>query len=239
MNTLAELIKLQQQQVAGQAELLVVLKRLQLSVIATRTDPDPWEDMSTGHSSAHSGIGRLRGNLSASGLPVVCFVTGTADDKTKPDQCGERVVAAHIWPNNAAYPPPVQLPCGVSDSKNGLFLLHDIEVAFDHRQVCFLCDPFALTITFKVLDPSLRPTAPRGCPRTFGELDGTVVEVTLDQRPSFVLLGKHVEKSTLYAVNSAWMTHDDRNALRPFWQLSSPQSASVRSSHGAGGAVEV
>jgi len=84
---------------------------------------------------------------------------------------------------------------GVDHPKNGMFLLKAIESAFDRRQVCFICDPFTRSITFKVLDPDLtRKRQPVGSTtQVFEDMDGKRECFNDDKRPLFALLSRHAE----------------------------------------------
>jgi hypothetical protein len=201
-------------------------------ISGTSSDNDPWE-----HTSAlttNEVLRELRDNMKRFyGTRVECFVSGVHDDPSL--EMRQRVLAAHTWPRFKSPPFNVSLR-SIDDAANGMFLLHDIEKAFDLRRVCFLCCPFQRTMQFYVLDPSLHAVSPTRCNETFAELHSTIISVDPQRRPSFRLLSLHCLRAALHAVKQGWISPEEANQLETFYQVSSPDR--MESDNHEGGGVQ-
>jgi hypothetical protein len=182
----------------------------------------PWDKLSnSSRQTSFTGVQNLKNMLSQLYDPNTCFVSGVNSTEDTPTL--ERVVAAHIWPKYHKYP-PAHINIGTEDARNGMFLLKDIEVAFDHRRVCFLCDPFHYLVQFRVLDPSLMRQKVLGSLKTFGELDHTIILFDKACRPSFRYLGIHCRDAVQYAVElpQTWITKVAAAEFDNFCEVSTP-----------------
>mmetsp|Transcript_33242 Transcript_33242/g.68616 ORF Transcript_33242/g.68616 Transcript_33242/m.68616 type:complete len:232 (+) Transcript_33242:3-698(+) len=128
--------------------------------------------------------------------------------------------AAHIWPRSRGFSMPTGQ--GVDHPKNGMFLLKAIELAFDRRQVCFICDPFTRSITFKVLDPDLKGQPVGSTTQVFEDLDGKRKCFNDDKRPSFALLSRHAQSAIRFAMRQNTISDQDGGKLLESVLVSSP-----------------
>ena len=198
-----------------------------LSRLSLSQNFDPWDSMSKRTNT--SGRHRLRSNLLAmyKETPPKCLVSGKTHDPSL-DQ-SRQVVAAHIWPRRHGEQYPKD-GGSVDDATNGLFLLHDIETAFDAKKVCFVCDPFQRSIMFKVLDQNLMTTLPSGCEQSYAELDEKqICFVGTESRPSFELLSIHAGFAVDEGLKSAnnWLGSSEARKLKDAISVVSPAKVAM------------
>eukprot|EP00961_Rhodomonas_salina_P204597 2761075-Rhodomonas_salina.1 len=205
---------MQQQQESFQATVMQFQATMQ-SQIASLGHNDPWE----GLSSTSSASPDFRARLSAFYGSTNCLLTSR--DGT----------AAHIWPRSRGFSMPTGL--GVDHPKNGMFLLKAIESAFDKRQVCFLCDPFRRSITFKVLDPNLKGQSVGSTAQVFQDLEGKPKCFKDDKRPSFDLLSRHAQSAIRFAMRQNTISKQDGAKLLETVAVSSPPRERERESLGS------
>mmetsp|Transcript_18240 Transcript_18240/g.35603 ORF Transcript_18240/g.35603 Transcript_18240/m.35603 type:complete len:358 (+) Transcript_18240:140-1213(+) len=198
---------------------------------------DPWDAVSGSSTSTESQGETLRKKLETlyvgDGGKIKCIVSGVEDVKSRPQK--ERVVAAHLWPRSRGVSfeqwklgNPNTSCGGIDDGTNGLFLLKGIEEAYDHKRVCFLCDPLQIQIRFTVLDPSLRDVSP--CPagtegRTYETLHGKEIgapDIFLEKRPSFQILSRHAMFAVQHACDKGWITVGEKSRHEESIQAVSP-----------------
>jgi hypothetical protein len=192
------------------------LERVEHLVAAVNPD-DPWEAMSqvTTHSSSQT----LRRNLKKLyGDDTCCFLTGAKHNSSLPQD--EQVVAAHIWPGcrRDSFVGEIDGAC------NGLLLLRPVEIAFDKRQVIFLCNPFDKSIVFRVLDPGLNDISVYET-TTFNKLDNKVVRCDGQKRPSFKLLSRHANSAVNLARTNQWIDDSLAKEMLDQITLASPETS--------------
>mmetsp|Transcript_7362 Transcript_7362/g.11308 ORF Transcript_7362/g.11308 Transcript_7362/m.11308 type:complete len:251 (+) Transcript_7362:152-904(+) len=205
---------MQQQQESFQATIMQFQATMQ-SQIASLGHNDPWEGLSSTSSTSPD----FRARLSAFYGSTNCLLTSR--DGT----------AAHIWPRSRGFSMPTGL--GVDHPKNGMFLLRAIELAFDKRQVCFLCDPFRRSITFKVLDPNLKGQSVGSTAQVFQDLEGKPKCFKDDKRPSFDLLSRHAKSAIRFAMRQNTISEQDGAKLLETVVVSSPPREHERESLGS------
>mmetsp|Transcript_32011 Transcript_32011/g.78534 ORF Transcript_32011/g.78534 Transcript_32011/m.78534 type:complete len:147 (+) Transcript_32011:272-712(+) len=141
-----------------------------------------------------------------------------------------RVIAAHIWPKSGADSFPFDAVSeGVNNTCNGIFLLKSIEKAFDKLQVCFVCNPFNITVTFVVLHggivnqdiPGTRTES--GGMMKFRNLHMKILNFDKDKRPSFRLLSRHAQQAFAHPYNTKWMANDEMCSFQNALQVGSPE----------------
>ena len=198
-----------------------------LSRLSLSQNFDPWDSMSQGTNT--SGRRQLRSNLLAmyKENPPKCLVSGKTHDPSLHQS--QQVVAAHIWPrrHGRRYPKDGG---SVDDATNGLFLLHDIETAFDAKKVCFVCNPFQRSIMFKVLDQNLKTTLPSGCEQSYAELDEKqICFADTESRPSFELLSIHAGFAVDEGLKSAnnWLGSSEARKLKDAISVVSPEKVAM------------
>ena len=204
------------------------------------TPIDPWECLSS--NSSQTSKSKLRQNLETlyhpEGAKIMCVVSKVVDD-TKADG-GVRVVAAHLWPrssglNFAAWSSGRSQSTACKDidsAANGLFLLKDIEKAFDDKRVCFICDPFNVELQFFVLDPLLlaQDLCPKGCSTTWSALHQKRIkspEIEMNKRPAFQILSHHASLSVDAAFRKGWLTANEKSDLKSSIQVTSPSNSAA------------
>ena len=227
---ICDLLGQQQQQMAEERRSREQqLQRMEshLSRLSLSQNFDPWDSMSKRTNT--SGRHRLRSNLLAmyKETPPKCLVSGKTHDPSL-DQ-SRQVVAAHIWPRRHGEQYPKD-GGSVDDATNGLFLLHDIETAFDAKKVCFVCDPFQRSIMFKVLDQNLKTTLPSGCEQSYAELDEKqICFVGTESRPSFELLSIHAGFAVDEGLKSAnnWLGSSEARKLKDAISVVSPAKVAM------------
>ena len=227
---ICDLLGQQQQQMAEERRSREQqLQRMEshLSRLSLSQNFDPWDSMSKRTNT--SGRHRLRSNLLAmyKETPPKCLVSGKTHDPSL-DQ-SRQVVAAHIWPRRHGEQYPKD-GGSVDDATNGLFLLHDIETAFDAKKVCFVCDPFQRSIMFKVLDQNLMTTLPSGCEQSYAELDEKqICFVGTESRPSFELLSIHAGFAVDEGLKSAnnWLGSSEARKLKDAISVVSPAKVAM------------
>mmetsp|Transcript_30898 Transcript_30898/g.74580 ORF Transcript_30898/g.74580 Transcript_30898/m.74580 type:complete len:110 (+) Transcript_30898:337-666(+) len=106
-------------------------------------------------------------------------------------------------------------------------MLKEIEQAYDSKRVCFLCNPFEITITFTVLDKSLLSGAvyPAGCKTSFADLDKRQIgppSIGFDKRPSFQILSQHAKCAVQNAFDRGWITAEQKASHESWIQVASP-----------------
>lgn len=157
-----------------------------------------------------------------------CLLTGVMDRNNGRD----KVVAAHLFPRKREdeffqWQKSLQttICSGIDHPPNGMFLLKDVEDAYDSQKICFLCNPTDFSIRLKVLDPELRLKRPTGCSQTFQELEGKVIKqpmISHKKRPSFRILSYHAQFALDEAEIKGWLTREEREGLDTFIHLSLP-----------------
>ena len=227
---ICDLLGQQQQQMAEERRSREQqLQRMEshLSRLSLSQNFDPWDSMSQGTST--SGRRQLRSNLLAmyKENPPKCLVSGKTHDPSLSQS--QQVVAAHIWPrrHGRRYPKDGG---SVDDATNGLFLLHDIETAFDAKKVCFVCNPFQRSIMFKVLDQNLKTTLPSGCEQSYAELDEKqICFADTESRPSFELLSIHAGFAVDEGLKSAnnWLGSSEARKLKDAISVVSPEKVAM------------
>ena len=227
---MCDLLGQQQQQMAEERRSREQqLQRMEshLSRLSLSQNFDPWDSMSQGTNT--SGRRQLRSNLLAmyKENPPKCLVSGKTHDPSLHQS--QQVVAAHIWPrrHGRRYPKDGG---SVDDATNGLFLLHDIETAFDAKKVCFVCNPFQRSIMFKVLDQNLKTTLPSGCEQSYAELDEKqICFADTESRPSFELLSIHAGFAVDEGLKSAndWLGSSEARKLKDAISVVSPEKVAM------------
>ena len=227
---ICDLLGQQQQQMAEERRSREQqLQRMEshLSRLSLSQNFDPWDSMSQGTNT--SGRRQLRSNLLAmyKENPPKCLVSGKTHDPSLHQS--QQVVAAHIWPrrHGRRYPKDGG---SVDDATNGLFLLHDIETAFDAKKVCFVCNPFQRSIMFKVLDQNLKTTLPSGCEQSYAELDEKqICFADTESRPSFELLSIHAGFAVDEGLKSAndWLDSSEARKLKDAISVVSPEKVAM------------
>ena len=164
------------------------------------------------------------------GDKVKCMVTGVEDD-THGDQ-RERVVAAHLFPRSrkemfVSWQDTIkQTVCeSIDHALNGMFLLKDIEIAYDKQRICFLCNALDLSIRLKVLDPQIKTQCPTRCDKTFEDLEAVIIKdptITYMKRPSFRILSCHAQCALDEAESRGWLDSAEKDGLESIIQLCSP-----------------
>ena len=156
---------------------------------------DPWEE-------SESAWSNLRSNLiSVTGVPT-CQVTGAQNAK-----------AVHVAPRSN--PQAIKHICEVDHVQNGLFLVENIQRAFEHRKICFLKSSINDEIILHILDKAI-----------FKKLVGSVQSGTFkqwDQKPlnifqhcpSLEILSRHTISSLQRAITKKWITKEDFDNLQP------------------------
>ena len=194
---------------------------------------DPWDD----HSSTTSNSNRrnLRDALCKQ-YAEECMVSDVTDNV---DAKGSRVVAAHLWPRSKTslfvrWQQSIREDVcdDIDDARNGMFLLQDIETAYDKKKIFFLCHPFQLKMQLKVLDPRIKNKKPAGCTKTFKELEQVVIEqpkITRDRRPSFKILSRHAMKA-IETAPKKWLTEEQKRDLYAVIQVISPEPSPAKGS---------
>jgi len=161
---------------------------------------------------------------------VNCFVSGVKDDAKQAQSL--RVVASHLWPRSKRETfsqwkedGSITSCDGINDAANGLLLLNDIENDFDKGKVCFLCNPFNMTVKFYVLDTILRENLdrPRGSPESYKKLHEKVIQVEDGRRPSFQILSMHAKEAVDVAERQGWITVGEATRLREGIKVASPR----------------
>jgi len=119
----------------------------------------------------------------------------------------DHVTAAHIWMH---YTHGVGLEFfgmkkeDVRSPRNGLLLHSAIEKRFDHKEVCFLWDPFKVAIYIKVLNPELMEKAVVGNVK-FRDIDGNRLLLPNGKWPFRRILNWHARKSYSAAIHLGWV----------------------------------
>ncbi len=161
---------------------------------------------------------------------VKCMVTGIEDMVGGGER--ERVVAAHLFPRSRkemffAWQGTIkQTVCdSIDNALNGMFLLKDIEAAYDGQKICFLCNALELSIRLKVLDPQIKKQRPTRCDKTFEELEAVIIKnptITYTNRPSFRILSCHAQAALDEAESKGWLNSAEKDGLDTIIQLCSP-----------------
>lgn len=159
-----------------------------------------------------------------------CLVTDVVDLDSGDER--DRVVAAHLFPQcreseffTWQKSRKETICSSIDHAPNGMFLLKDIEVAYDQQKICFLCCAIDLSIQLKVLDPELRQLFPTRCSKTFQELEEAVIrqpKITFKKRPSFRILSNHARFALDHAEQKGWLSAAERSGLDTIVQLCSP-----------------
>ena len=114
-------------------------------------------------------------------------------------------------------------PADVDSPRNGILVLKEIELAFDHKDVCFLC---AVTTTgylhLRVLNPTLRtkriyPSSPND-QRTFDDVDNSVLRCPKRVYPYRRILSMHAKLSFSRALSRGWI--QDSAVLDTYFNIS-------------------
>jgi hypothetical protein len=111
------------------------------------------------------------------GTKLRCMVT---NEWLSPDV----VIASHIWKSSTRGKGLLTFGLTINDltdPRNGLLVLKDIQNAFDMKQLCFLYQPFGTVPTFrvKVLDVSIKDRPIKGSSKIFADIDGAVLQTPL------------------------------------------------------------
>jgi HNH endonuclease len=192
---------------------------------------DPWEQLSC--QTTASKKCKLRDNLKVLYHMVACVVSGVVDNDSDDANPNQRVVAAHLWPKSQAtrfesWKATISSStcAGIDDASNGLFLLKEIEEAYDKKRVCFVCNPFDISMEFKVLDKNLLLQKPAGCSQTYEELSQSIIRsptINNIMRPSFHILSRHAFHAVDHASLRTWVTPQQKTELHNLIKVSSPQ----------------
>jgi hypothetical protein len=115
-------------------------------------------------------------------------------------------------------------PTDIDNPRNGILLLKAIEVAFDHKDVCFLWNPFNLGLYLRVLSPTLaseriHPTSSSEL-RTFADINNAVLMHNVNKFPYRRILSMHAKLSFSRALRFGWLT--DADELTTYFNLSEP-----------------
>ena len=100
-------------------------------------------------------------------------------------------------------------PNDIDNPRNGILLLKEIEIAFDHKDVCFLYHPLRLTLIFQVLCPALlckriHPLSTSEL-RTFQDIDGAILQCPPSIYPFRRILSMHAKLSYSRAFHCGWI----------------------------------
>jgi hypothetical protein len=211
----------------------MLLNTIKQEVMSQRSI-DPWEKVAQSTKSQKSQL-KKHMKMFYDNIGVTCMVTGTPDRKDQGD--GFRVVAAHLWPFSGVEDFSVWqsqrketiLSDGIDDPRNGMFLLRDIEHAYDNRFVIFVCNPFTYSMQLKVLNPGLKGQKPRGCDKTFAELEEIIIQeptISNTKRPSFKIISYHARRAVTLA-KTGWLSLTEKDELLNRISICSPGDEDV------------
>jgi hypothetical protein len=154
---------------------------------------------------------------------IKCMILNKFFDRTL-------VRAAHIWKSATK---GVGLPefglkeSDINNERNGLLLYESIEKAFDHKQLCFIYNPFSGYLHVKILcinlknmfiidDSQLRMNLNET--RKFNDIDGYILILPKDIYPYRRLLNWHARCAYKTAKLNKWI--DDNENFEDFFYLS-------------------
>lgn len=112
-------------------------------------------------------------------------------------------------------------PTDLSNPRNGLLLCESIELAFDHKRVCFLVDRLhPETIVLKVLDPNIRSDLVISplLNHTFASIDGWELQHPVGVFPYRRILDFHAKLSYEKAIRKGWVVRTE--IVTSFFDLS-------------------
>jgi hypothetical protein len=100
-------------------------------------------------------------------------------------------------------------PLDVDNPRNGILVLKQIEIAFDHKDLCFLRNPMNGELILRVLHPKLmgqriHPTSATEL-RTFGDINHSALQFPADQLPFRRILSMHAKLSLSRALRYKWI----------------------------------
>jgi hypothetical protein len=113
-------------------------------------------------------------------------------------------------------------PLEIDNPRNGILILDSIEKAFDHLDVCFLYNAMTQVLTFKVMNPTFN--SKRILPyssaelRTFGDIDGNVLQCAVGCLPYMRVLSVHTKFSFSRALSMGWIKNTE--ALVTYFNVS-------------------
>ena len=101
----------------------------------------------------------------------------------------------------------------IDSPRNGILILKELELAFDHKTVCFLRNPMTGALVLRVLDPSLvgkriHPSSTSEI-RTFGDINGCVLQHPAGNLPFRRILSMHAKLSLSRALRSGWIQNEE------------------------------
>jgi len=209
---ISKLLKLEQSHEATVSSLLSLKKDIDFF-----TNNDPWESLSSQSTDSSKGV--LRADLEKWYKDKLCMVSGVKGSK---GNGRDAVIAAHLWPQSkgAAFfgwqNSLKETVCTtIHDKRNGMFLLKEIEEAYDAKRIIFICDPFHPIMRLRVLDPSLKGQTPSGCAQTFEKLEENLIKepkITTKKRPSFRILSHHAQQAVRSAPIS-WLSESEKQQI--------------------------
>lgn len=110
----------------------------------------------------------------------------------------------------------------VDNPRNGILILKELELAFDHKTVCFLRNPITGELILRVLDPVLLSkrihlTSATEI-RTFGDINGCVLQHPTGNVPFRRILSMHAKLSLSRALCYGWI--DDEEEIDTYYSVS-------------------
>lgn len=110
----------------------------------------------------------------------------------------------------------------IDNPRNGILILKELELAFDRKTVCFLRNPITGELIFRVLDPSLLDKRIHLTSlheiRTFGDMNGGVLQHPTEKIPFRRILSMHAKLSLSRALCYDWI--DNKEEIDTYYSVS-------------------
>jgi hypothetical protein len=112
-------------------------------------------------------------------------------------------------------------PLDVDNPRNGILVLKEIEIAFDHKDLCFLLNPMSGELNLRVLNQKLmgkciHPTSRK----TFSDIDKSALKFPADHLPFRRILSMHAKLSLSRALRYQWI--DGVEEIDTYFNVSEP-----------------
>jgi len=138
-------------------------------------------------------------------------------------------VAAHLWPSSKR--DEVELLSkyklnaeDIESPRNSLFLLKELEGAFDRKELCFTWDPFAVKLKVNILNPKLLDQKIREDNNiTYHDIDQKPINIPSGKLPFLRILSFHAEIAFAAAYHKRWIKKDDLDLFKGYSSLKSSQ----------------